>query len=440
MRMLLAALLLGAVPQDGPPPDLGTRKDGADWPGFLGPRRDGTSDERGLPASWPAGGPRLVWHRPLGESYGAPAVARGRLYAFDRHGDRVRLTCLKSETGEELWRYEAPCAYRDGYGAEDGPRCGPVVDDDRVYAFGPEGGLHCVRATDGKPVWTKDTGKEFGVVPNFFGVGSTPVVEGEFLIAMIGGSPPESPPIGSGEVQGAGSGIVAFDKRTGAVRYKITDELASYASPLVATIGGRRWAFAFARGGLVGFEPSSGKVDFHYPWRAPATATVNIANPVVAGDLVLVSEAYGPGSSVLRVRPGGYDVVWSDFRALQAYWNTPIHVDGHLYGAHGQSGMDLRCVEMATGKVKWVERSVRQSSLLRVDGRFVGLGEDGTLRLLKAAPEGCEVLAQVDPKGPDGKPLLEPPCRAAPVLARGLLYVRGRNRLACFELIPPKGP
>ena len=31
------------------------------WPQFRGPRRDGISDERGLLATWPAGGPELLW-------------------------------------------------------------------------------------------------------------------------------------------------------------------------------------------------------------------------------------------------------------------------------------------------------------------------------------------------------------------------------------------
>jgi outer membrane protein assembly factor BamB len=428
---MIAALVLACLAQD------------SDWPGFLGPNRDGTSPERGLPLKWPAAGPKVLWSRELGEGHATCSVAAGRAYVYDRHGDQARLACLDARTGAELWRFEHATGYEDGYGAGPGPRCVPVVDGDRVYVFGPEGLLHCVRTADGAPVWKRDTTRDFGVVQNFFGVGSTPLVEGGLLVAMVGGSPPGSPDVASGELRGNGSGIVAFDKRTGETKYRITDELASYASPVAATIGGRRWCFVYARGGLVGFEPATGKVDFEYPWRVKLVQSVNIASPVVAGDLVLVSEAYGIGSSVLRVRPGGYDVVWSDGRkrdrALSAYWNTPVHVDGHVYGAEGMSSDgELRCVELATGKLKWSDRRVPQSSLLRVDGHFVALGERGALRLLKATPEGCEILAEATLRSADGKPLLEPPARAAPVLSRGLLYVRGRDRLVCVELVPPR--
>jgi len=435
--VLLAALVLMS-PQAG---DLRTRTRGEDWPSFLGPRRDGTSAETGLRTPWPEAGPRLLWQRPLGESFGACSVARGRAFVFDRHGDRLRLVALRSETGEELWRYEFPTAYADAYGDNSGPRCCPVVDGDRVYVFGPDGQLHAVGAEDGRALWKKDTSAEFNVVPNFFGVGSTPVVEGDLLIVQIGGSPPGSPGITSGETRGAGSGVVAFDKRTGEVKYKITDELASYSSPVVATIDGRRWGFVLARGGLVAFEPSTGKVDFHFPWRARAIQTVNAATPVVAGDLVFVSEAYGVGGALLRVKPGAFEVVWQDGRrrapAMACWWNTPIHADGHLYGDSGMGDGELRCVELSTGKVKWAEPRYKHCSLLRVDGHFVGLTEDGLLLLLRLTPEGCREVSSATLPGPEGRPLLAFPARAAPVLSHGLLYVRGKDRLVCLEVMPP---
>src|SRR5581483_1458967 len=102
------------------------------------------------------------------------------------------------------------------------------------------------------------------------------------------------------------------------------------------------------------------------------------------------------------------------------------------------SEADLRCIDLAKGKLIWSAPDIRQSSLLYVDGHFVALGEDGVLRLLRASPERAVVVAQSVLKGKDGVALLEPPARAAPVLSHGLLYVRGSGRLVCLELIPPK--
>jgi outer membrane protein assembly factor BamB len=448
MRFGLLFLLVCGPTLAGEPPNLGTRKAGADWPQFLGATGDSVSSETGIIKPWPKEGLRIVWHRQLGEGYGMPSISRGRLFLFDRHGDKARLTCMKSETGEELCRFEYATEYEDHYGYNNGPRCCPVIDGDRAYVYGVDGMLCCVRVEDGKQVWKVDTKADFGVVQNFFGVSSTPVIEGDLLIAQVGGSPPNSGNSPGMDQKGNGSGIVAFDKLTGKVRYKITDELASYAGPVLATINGRRWCFVFARGGLVAFDPVNGKIDFHYPWRARILESVNAANPVVVGDLVLISECYGVGSSLLRVKPGGYDVVWSDAdknrdKSLMAHWETPVYHEGHVYGCSGRHSPNatLRCVEFSTGKVKWSVPGVGHCSLLKVDGHFIVLTEDGTLVLLKINPEKAEVISAMEfPRKSknDAGPVLEYPCWAAPILSHGLLYVRGKDRLICLELIPEK--
>lgn len=424
--------------------DLGTRSTGVDWPGFLGPDGDNTSPETGILTKWPKSGPPIVWQKKLGIGYGGPSISKGRLFLFDRHGDRARLTCMKSETGEELWRFEYPTDYRDYYNYNNGPRATPVVDGNLVYLLGAGGMIHCVEFGKTAPLWTVDTRARFNVVQNFFGVGTTPVIEGKLLIVMVGGSPPGSLTIHSGNVSGHGSGIVAFDKLTGKVVYRITDELASYASPTLATIGERRWCFVFARGGLVGFEPASGKVDFHYPWRARILESVNASNPVVAGDRVFISECYGVGSTLLRVKPGGHEIVWKDSRgrnqAMRTHWNTSIHHEGHIYGSSGRHTpeAELRCVELATGKVKWSEPGLTRSTLLLVDGHFVCLRESGSLMLLRVTPEKFDPVATVDLRDGDGRRLLDYPAWAPPVLSHGLLYVRGKNRILCLELISGK--
>jgi outer membrane protein assembly factor BamB len=437
-------------PNSPPPPDLGTRKAGVDWPRFLGPSGDSVSPETGIIAPWPKEGLRIVWQVRAVESYASPTISRGRLFLVDRIRNRQRLRCFKSETGgDPLWTFEYPTDYEDLYNYSGGGRCCPVVDRDRVYWYGAEGMLHCLRAEDGKVVWKKDVSKEFGVVQNFFGVGSTPAIEGDLLIAQVGGCPKgttaERPTL---DLQGADSGVVAFDKYTGQVKWHVSDELASYSSPVLTTIGDRRWCFVFARGGLIGLEPSSGKVEFHYPWRAPILESVNVSNPVVIGDRVFISETYGPGSALLKVKSGGVDEVWTDAdkprnKSMQCHWNTPIYVDGYLYGCSGRhsDNAELRCIELATGKVMWSVPDLRRCSLMLADGHFVCLSEDGVVRLLKVNPKQYDEESRLElMQKEDGEEvqLVKYPAWAAPVLSHGLLYVRGRDRLVCLELIPEK--
>jgi outer membrane protein assembly factor BamB len=454
--LIVAWAWASAISADELPPSLWTRKTGVDWPQFLGPTRDSKSPETGILTKWPTKGPKIVWTRRLGTGYSIGSVAYGRFYQFDRDQDtnKATLVCLNAETGEKLWDFAYTSIYQDIIGYDDGPRCAPLIEGNRVYIFGVEGMLYCLNATTGEEIWKLDTTKEFHVQQNFFGVGSCPIIEGDLLIAMIGGSPPDQKvPRGAiGRAKPNGSAIVAFDKLTGKIRYQIGDELASYSSLQTATIDGRRWCFAFCRGGLLGFEPASGKIDFHYPWRSDLHDSVNASTPVVVGKQVFVSETYGPGSSLLEVSPGKAKVVWQDAdnprtKKLQTHWNTPIYVDGFLYGSSGRHdyNAELRCIDWASGDVKWKQPRLSRTSLLYVDGHFVVLGEFGTLTLIKATPEKYDPVASVTleattagPLAPGEKPprLLKEPCWSAPILSHGLLYVRGNDLLVCMELIP----
>lgn len=417
----------------------------ADWPGFLGPHRNGKSDERGLPSEWPAKGPPIVWHTKIGTGYAAPAISDGRLFHFARFGDSARLTCLNAETGAELWTCDYPTDFEDMLGYNNGPRATPVVDGPFVYTFGAEGVLQCVRVADGKSVWRIDTTKDFGVVKNFFGIGSTPLVWKDLLLVQVGGSPPGGPTdvyAARGNVQPNGAALVAFDKKNGAVRWKTGDELASYASPVVAKIGGRDVVFMFARGGLLAIDPEKGETIAHFPWRARLLESVNASTPVVVGDEIFISETYELGSALVRFTGNSFEEVWTDRgrrrdRAMALHWNTPIEHESYLYGSSGYHApeAELRCVQWKTGKVMWSEPNMGRSSLLLVDGRLVCLSEDGTLRLVRPTPERYEEIANWELTADDGAPLLAYPAWAAPALAHGLLYLEGGDRLVCLRLL-----
>ncbi len=416
---------------------------GSDWPRFLGPTDDGKSPETGILTDWGETGPPLVWERVVGGGYAGPVVAAGRLFFFDfdPRSRQARLTCMDAATGSELWQTTYTSIYQDYYGYDSGPRAAPVVDGERVFTFGVEGMLRAHDVRDGSLLWEVDTAERFGVVQNFFGAGSSPIVEGDLLIAMVGGSPPGSPRIHSGRVEGNGTGIVAFDKATGAVRYTASDELAGYASPTITTIDGRRWGFLFARGGLLGFDPSDGSIDFHFPWKALPLESVNASNPVIVDDTVFISAAYGTGSALLRVEPGGYEVLRQDGRrdqSLAVHFGNVVHDDGVLYGSHGRHSApaELRAVDHATGEVLWSEPGLLWTTLLHVDGHLIVLSEDGRLHLAEVNPEAYRAKASIRPARADGTSLLRTPSWSPPVLSRGLLYLRGRDRLVALELIP----
>lgn len=423
---------------------------GEDWPCFLGPRYDGTSSETGIRTDWSGGGLPIRWTRPLGTSYGIGSVAGGRYYQFDRYGDQERLTCLVADTGEEIWSDQQPVSYEDMYGYNNGPRSSPVIDGDAVYTLGVAGQLTCRSVADGTIRWTIDTHEQYGVVQNFFGVAASPLVLGDAIIVMVGGSPEEDsqlPPGRLDRVTPNGSALVAFDKRTGRELYSVGDYLASYSTPRPLRLGDTTLILAFVREGLLAVELETGKQAWFAPWRSRKLESVNGAVPLVHGDQVMVSECYEIGSLLLGVKRDGYEILRRDGRgsreqSFRAHWATPIRVGDAVYGSSGRNApdSDLRCIDWATGELRWSDPRRERSSLLAVDGHLVVLGERGMLELIRATPESYQSVTSLDLSGPHeaagGRPLLSYPCWAAPILSHGLLYVRGDDRVVCFELIP----
>ncbi len=428
--------------------NLGTRP-GVDWHSFLGPTGDGKTTERGL-AAWKAGSPKVRWMLPLGEGYSAPILIAGRCIICDRVREKVRCRCLNSETADELWSFTYPCTYQDKYNYDGGPRASPVSDGQRVYLHGPEGMLHCLALADGKPLWKVDTFARFGVVQNFFGVGSTPLLDGNKLIVHIGGSPPGSENKPFEQVTSNGSCIVAFDKATGKVLYQGGNDLASYSSPQLVTLGGKKVGLIFARDGLLGFDPDKGSELFRHSFRARMLESVNVSNTIVDQDRIFLSESYAVGSTLLRYANGSLETLWTAMprrrdMGIAAHMNTPLHIDKHVYGCTGRqpNEAELRCIEWETGKVTWREQPklgdfvAGRGSLTYADGHFLYLAEEGVLFLIKVNPVKCEIVATWDgrqsPK--DGPPLamLPEPSWAAPVLSHGLIYLRGQGRLICLE-------
>jgi outer membrane protein assembly factor BamB len=406
--------------------------------------RNGKSAEVGLRNSLPTAAPTVVWQKEIGVGYSAPAIANGRLFHFARFENTARLTCIDAKTGGKIWTCDHATKYEDLLGYNNGPRATPIVDGGHVFTYSAEGILQCVRVADGKLVWRVDTMKDFHVVQNFFGVGSTPLVWRDLVLVNVGGSPPGGPAdiyAARGYVESSGSCMVAFDKMTGKVRWQTGDDLASYASPVVASIRQRDIVFLFARGGLLAIDPTKGTTLSHFPWRARMLESVNASSPVVKGEEVFISETYELGSALVRFSGSAFQEVWSDRsrrrnQSMALHWNTPIEHDGYIYGSSGYHSpeAELRCVEWKTGKVLWSEPNMGRSSLLCVDGILVCLSEDGSLRLIRATEEKYDELAEWDLASSDGAPLLTYPAWAAPALSNGLLYVQGADRLVCLKL------
>jgi outer membrane protein assembly factor BamB len=390
----------------------------SDWPQFLGPTRDGVYAANDLAPAWPKEGPAVVWEKKVGQGFSGPAVAGGKLILFHRIGDKETVECLDAKSGKGMWSYGYPTAYRDDFGFDEGPRATPAISDNRVYTHGAEGALHCLDLEHGTELWSKNLKTEFRAGKGFFGIACSPLVEGRAVLLNVGGR--------------EGAGIVAFDRDDGKVLWKATDDEASYSSPTAGTINGRRYAFVITRANLVGLDPGSGKILCQYPFRPPIRSSVSAAAPLVIGDAIFISASYDTGAVLLKIKEAGPEKVWASEDALSNHYATSVHHNGFLYGIHGRTdpGMEppasLRCVELATGKVRWQQESFGAAVITLVGNDLLILTERGELMRALASPDAFKASARAQ--------ILPNQARAHPAIADGLFYARSKDKMVCVDL------
>ncbi|MFK7819039.1 MAG: PQQ-binding-like beta-propeller repeat protein, partial [Planctomycetaceae bacterium] len=447
---------------------------GSDWPWFLGPDHTGVAAETEILEAWPESGPKLLWELKLGSGYSAPSIRGDRIVVHHRLGDKEIVQCIDSKTQKKLWGYAVDSDYSDPYGYSNGPRCTPILTEDKCFTLGAGGHLACVDLSTGKKIWSRDLQKDYEIPRNFFGIGCTPVLEGDKLIVLAVGPP--------------NSGVAAFDSKTGkplwssvgkdtwdgaarpkrgAYEWSGEEMLVSYSSPIAATINGKRHLLCLMRQGLVSLDPDTGKTRFKYWFRSPVHESANAARPVVIGNKVLISAAYRMGSVLLQVNDDGNGVseLWKNQRNLLAHWSTPIVVGDHAYGFSGrhESEGELRCIDLETGKVSWsttgydpevmgrivVDNEKRayvsektgkvvprpvfgRGSKILVGDKFIILGERGLLALAKVNSKSYEEISRAEYRQIGNQ------AWTAPVLSRGRLYLRREKQLLCLDIAPKK--
>ena len=334
---------------------LATLCSAADWPQWRGANRDGVATETVLAATWPETGPKLVWKiTGLGAGYSGVAIAGAKLFTVGGES----LLAYDLATQKQLWSVKIGAAWKDK--TYPGPRSTPTVDAGMVYVLGPYGDLVAVDVA-GKEVWRKDFAKDFeGKMATQWGYSESVLVDGDKVICTPGG--PQAM-------------MVALDKKTGAVLWKCAapdlgekgKDGASYSSPVAVagqyvTLTGK---------GAIGVSAKDGK--FLWGYNKIANTMALTMTPVVKGNLVLVSAAYGGGTALLKLTEEKMEEVWyAEGKTFQNDSGGMVLVGEHVYGAHGTGPVKLTCLEWATGKVAWQSASVpgKNLSVTAADGKL----------------------------------------------------------------------
>jgi len=401
----------------------------SDWPWAYGPRRDSTSDEKGLLRTWPQAGPEVLWTVPVGAGFGGPAISEGKVYLLDRDekvGDKLRVFDLA--TGKELWSfaYDAPGGFMFA-----GSRTTPTVDGERVYISGPLGDLYCISTKTQKPVWHKNIWKDFGggELPRW-AVVQHPLVYGDLLIVA-----PQTPQ----------TGVVAYDKLTGALKWQspALSGNAGYVSPSVIKVAGEDHIVMVTAsvgrgrtakdGSVNGLDPKTGKVLWTYTnWQCP----IPVPQPVDAGSgRVLVTGGYSAGSAMFKVekKADGSYAATELFKNpdFGSHTQPPILYNQHFYSHYtiNERSDGLVAMDME-GQVRWKTDQqppfVRGGSIL-ADGLLLTTDGSTKLYLVEPNPEGFKPLASAV--------VLEAGDNWAPLaLVDGKLLVRGQKELKTLRV------
>jgi outer membrane protein assembly factor BamB len=135
---------------------------GSDWLLWGGRGRDFIAPAANLPASWPAGGPRKLWSRSLGDGYSGVAVEGTTLYTAFRRGSKDVVTALAARTGKTVWEFDYEAPFRNDYSEAvgPGPYAMPQVIGDRLVTASAIGLIHSLDKKTGKPVWSKNLYRE----------------------------------------------------------------------------------------------------------------------------------------------------------------------------------------------------------------------------------------------------------------------------------------
>ncbi len=380
----------------------------SDWPGFLGPQRDGLSPDTGLLKAWPDSGPPLLWEvNDLGGGWSSVAVANGCLYTTGNAGEMQMLICLDLN-GREKWRVaQGPKCRHQKY---DGARSTPTVEGDRIYVTGGNGLVTCHRTDDGRLIWQRDMMSEMGgSVGGWLYSESVLILDGLAIVTP-----------------GGNNAVVALNKMTGRDVWKSdVAAKAGYSSCIAVTEGSSTIIVNGSQSGLLVIDAKTGRGIYRHEFAVNNTA--NVPTPAYVGGFLFWAVGYGKGGVCLKVNQSGgrwsFEEIWTT-RDLNCHPGNYVVADGFVYGK-GRRG--LSCIDLKTGQTRWQER-VGAGQVCWADGMLYAFADsDGRVTLVAPGPESASAVGTFKVAG-------QGISWAHPVVIGGRLYIRYDTNLYCYNV------
>lgn len=383
----------------------------ADVPQFFGPNRDGVVKGAKLARDWKTTPPRELWRQPVGEGWSAYAVVKGRAYTQEQRGEEELVTCYDLLTGRLIWAHADKVRFSQ-WQSGDGPHGTPTVHEGRIYTYGATGLLNCLDAATGSPVWQRSVLAENKLENIEWGVSSSPLIVDDQVVVTGG--------------RGTGPVLFAYRLDSGEPAWKAGADEASYASPSLATLAGRRVILSNNARSLTAHDPATGTVLLNHAWGGGQWPKAS--QPLVlAPDRVFLSAGYGMGCQMLKIQAGADSTLtatelWTGMK-MKTQFNSPASHQGHSYGLDDGR---LACLNLETGERLWKEGRYASGQTLLVDDLVIIQNEKGSVHLADANPAGYAELGRIE--------ALSSKTWNHPTLAGRYLLVRNDREAVCYEL------
>lgn len=413
-----------------------------DWSQYAGPNLDGSSPEI-IRTNWAEVPPRVLWRKAIGPGFSSITTGGGRLFTQAKSaavvsGGREICRAFDAATGTNLWQVDVgPTQYTDLSGYDDridGPRSTPTVDGEFVYVLSSYLKLFCLRAATGAEVWSRDLQRELGSQIIAWQNAASPLIVGDLIFLNCN----------------AGSQkLMALRKSDGGTVWRTENGTMTHATPTYALIEGVPQIIFLTLSGLVSVIPETGATLWKLPFGPSATSTAS--SPVVSGNYVHASAAYGSGTWVARVVKSG-----AGFRATtnqvnrkgvdyQCHWSTGVEHDGFVYSIPSPSSgqAKLACFDPIGVTNRWAQSTVGSGpigfgSVIRAANTLVVMTENGELVLVEPNPRGFRQIANF-------KVFSQPQqlCWNRSTVANGRIYARNSalsSEIVALDVSPPLPP
>lgn len=378
------------------------------WPGFRGPRGDGTSLETGLPVRW-SGSENVAWKVPIpGRGHASPVVWGDRIFvvsALEEKEERI-LLCLDRPSGKTLWqRTVLKSPLEQIHRLNSYASSTPLTDGERVYVTFLDRDRMFVAAYDfaGKRLWEVRPGP----FASKHGYSSNPVLYKDKIIV-------------NGDHDGEGF-IVALDRKSGKTVWKTQrpNNTRSYCTPLIRQINGEPHMMLTGSMCVASYNPENGALQ----WIMDGPTEQFVAAPVYNGKLLFITAGY-PELHIVAIRPDGKGKIAEEhiaWRTRRGAGYVPSPIVTGPYFLNVSDGGFLGCWLADTGEQLWNERTAGHTSAspILADSLVYVQSDRGVTTVVRPG-KTFEKVAE-NPLGEE--------TYASPVVSQGQLFLRGVNHL-----------